>query len=982
MRKLRLILLLVVLLVPTAAHAQTPEPPTPTPMFCPPGMADFCEWGVNAKNSYGWLGLVLALVLGGVIFWTVSYVKEALGAWNKDNVFNQKLSGEFKRAGKRYLENANAHYSKHKFQTTTYQDRGGADLTLDDVYIEVFLSSPNLEEKDSPRKGKEADGDIRLERLESAQPVTLTKALQKLKKKKLAIEGKAGSGKSTLLQWAFITCARSNLGAKLTPEQAAFVKVFGFKKAPFPIFIPLRAYNHDCTRKKITRTADSLLQFAADYLCEQFQHIDRVLGRNFIEKILKQPCILMFDGMDEVDFRDVPMVAGAVEQMILNCEPQNQNLYALITARPTPKASEAIARMSGFEHLKVENINSEQRDKIIRRWFLRKLGGDEIEARRQADSLIARIDSAPAQVQKMAVTPLMTTVFCDVGSRRPLPQMRAELYKEMVAVLVEEARFKNDDAGKELQESFGGFSKTMRFSLMAMIAFEMQQRAVNSMFADELADLISKNYEGEEKFTKQRANEFLAAVQERGGLLESMQNGEYGFLTHDTLREYLAGQYLADEKESEWGAILSKRVFDDNWMETIRLTAGYLSIGGKQAKPNEFIRQIMSLGESAEQRARATYVAALAMSDMDKDSRKGETLKRLYEQIIPLLFEESSMSPDVKFRYNLGIALAEIGDPRFAEDKELKAIPPSWADIPAGDFMMGTSDEDEKMIKEQGAKAWDNEKPAHKVVLSAYRIGKYPVTNAEFRCFVEAGGYRKENWKRWWSPDGRGWLQGENSEFRHVSDEDMRRRLVEWAKSKSRERPQFWDDPKWSAANLPVVGVTWYEAEAYCNWLTEVLRRGGILAENQIIRLPTEAEWERAARGPKNFIWAWGNTWDASKANTDDKDGARLNVTSPVGMYPLGASGYGAMDMIGNVWEWCLDWYNEKEYKERAGKEVKDPCGKDGGDARVLRGGSWNDFRNYARCSSRLRDDPVNFDLNAGFRVVCSPSSPLRSESL
>ncbi len=144
-----------------------------------------------------------------------------------------------------------------------------------------------------------------------------------------------------------------------------------------------------------------------------------------------------------------------------------------------------------------------------------------------------------------------------------------------------------------------------------------------------------------------------------------------------------------------------------------------------------------------------------------------------------------------------------------------------------------------------------------------------------------------------------------------------------------------------------MVGIIWFEAEAYCNWLSE--------ATSKNFRLPTEAEWEHAARGDGNFIWSWGNEWDGEKANTDEAE-KKIGGTSPVGMYPHGASSFETQDMIGNVWEWCLDWYDENEYKlleEREGKEVKDPCRVEGGSAHVVRGGSWDHNRDFARCSSR-----------------------------
>jgi formylglycine-generating enzyme required for sulfatase activity len=194
-------------------------------------------------------------------------------------------------------------------------------------------------------------------------------------------------------------------------------------------------------------------------------------------------------------------------------------------------------------------------------------------------------------------------------------------------------------------------------------------------------------------------------------------------------------------------------------------------------------------------------------------------------------------------------------------------------------------------------------------------INRYPVTNAEYRRFVEAGGYGK---REYWSDEG--W---------------QRKQREKWTE------PRYWDHTKWNQPDQPVVGVSWYEAEAYARWA------GG--------RLPTEVEWEKAARGVDGRQYPWGDGFDPSKCNTRESG---IGKTTPVGEYSAkGDSPYGAADMAGNVWEWCADWYDENE------------------DAKVLRGGSWSYYRWVARCPYRTGNDPrPRLDL-VGFRVSRSSSS-------
>ncbi len=214
------------------------------------------------------------------------------------------------------------------------------------------------------------------------------------------------------------------------------------------------------------------------------------------------------------------------------------------------------------------------------------------------------------------------------------------------------------------------------------------------------------------------------------------------------------------------------------------------------------------------------------------------------------------------------------------------------------------------------------------------------VTNAEFRCFWEAGGYGRidDGKPNWWSSEGWRWRAGEWEFDLSIYPEDLRRNVQRWLArrpSELRDHPFFWDDPDWNALNLPVVGLSWFECEAYCNWLKAMT--------GQPFGLPSEAEWEKAARGIESNLWPWGNKWDANKCNNTEPDD-HFGRTTPVGMYPDGASPFGGLDMVGNTWEWCFDWYSGDEYQRQKEnpQPVLDPSGLTAGQAWVVRGGSWH----------------------------------------
>ena len=244
---------------------------------------------------------------------------------------------------------------------------------------------------------------------------------------------------------------------------------------------------------------------------------------------------------------------------------------------------------------------------------------------------------------------------------------------------------------------------------------------------------------------------------------------------------------------------------------------------------------------------------------------------------------------------------------------------PETVPVPAGYFWMGSQDSDTDAYKE--------EKPYHEVYLDAYRIGKYPVTVAQFRIFVDQTGHQTDREKygdeyTWRTPRGKG------SDL-HGKDQH------------------------------PVTQISWNDAKAYCDWLNRIT--------NQHWDLPTEAQWERAARDVDGRKYPWRNAApDKSRCNIS----GWFEGTTPVGQFsPLGDSLCGCADMSGNVWEWCADWYDGKYYQTLP-KRARNPRGPERGEYHVVRGGSWGSSERLARCAYRYWSYPCNFHDRFGFRVV------------
>lgn len=282
--------------------------------------------------------------------------------------------------------------------------------------------------------------------------------------------------------------------------------------------------------------------------------------------------------------------------------------------------------------------------------------------------------------------------------------------------------------------------------------------------------------------------------------------------------------------------------------------------------------------------------------------------------------------------------------------ESLLPFEPQMVTIPAGPFLMGTPaaqvDELFKLLQQENKDAkreWvEREVPQHEVTLATYAIGRYPVTNAEFARFIEDKGYAVRDY---WTEAG--WAQKEKEGW---------------------TEPRYWKDEKWNAAAQPVVGVSWYEAAAYCTWLAAKSGRR--------YRLPTEAEWEKAARGTDGRRYPWGNAWDPAKCNNAETGSG---ATTPVGQYPEGASPYGVDELVGQVWEWCSSRYGGTESKPQFGYPYAPDDGREdpeGDDMRILRGGSWYNKAGLCRCGFRDRGYPwYRYSDVRGFRCVRSLSS-------
>jgi formylglycine-generating enzyme required for sulfatase activity len=981
------LLLFFCMMAVSGARAQggtpTPAPtpaltPTPTPVpWCPPSWQATCDYVVAVSQAYGfWFVGVVALALFGFwLFQRATKVADKFAEKKIEDLVKQKNADD---PTTRYLQKFIEANKEFKFRGLETRARGIEPPELDQAFVSLRMT-PEADERERgarlarTRKSADLTGFQNLSGLDAREPISLAQAIEH--SFQLALVGAAGSGKSTLLQWAGLAMARARMDKrKLSDEQRTFVSAAA--AAPLiPFLVPLRDFNRYCFDKKLNRTANTLLAFISYHIAEQHPSLD--LSPDFCENHLRTTgCLLMFDGVDEVTPDDRKAVREAIEAVARDFQEKPSNRY-LVTSRTV--AYFGAAAVSGFRKCEVQSLTPDQRDQLIRSWCAVAYTSDE--GTQQANDLCQRIASSDERVRALAVTPLMVTIFALVHyDRRELPRQRAELYEHAVRILLTEP-YKPGEAAAQLRADW-----EPRRNRIAQIAFEMHAQKANDLSEDELIELCWRAFGNDEKTARQAAREFALRVADRGGLLEE-ENGRYGFFTHRTFREFLAGRYLAEEKSpNEQSAFLRICLGDDQWEEPVRLAVGYLAIGGER-RAKEFLRSLLELSEGAldEQQAHALTLAGWSLYDLPLDRTYPDVQQPLAASSLQLLHANPPrISPALRRR--LGLALGALGDPRFVpttiqrDEQAVSFIPPALLTIPVSEFRMGTSDAEADLLKAQESESYDDEKPQHTVHVSEFDIGQYPVTNAEFRCFVVAAkGYER---KEFWSDEGWRWRtdQLKEPDLSYISDKDTRQAYANWLKGRpkaKRHQPFYWDDPQWNAPNLPVVGVTWYEAEAYCQWLSMVT--------GEQFHLPKEAEWEKAARfssppfppllvreGQGVRLWPWGDTWDKDKCNSSESG---FNSTTPVGLYPNGASPLGVADLVGNVWEWCLDGYNADLYKQReaAGQEIRDPKEPLTNALRVLRGGSWDHLPRDCRTALRNWDGATSFNSNVGLRVVRSP---------
>jgi formylglycine-generating enzyme required for sulfatase activity len=527
------------------------------------------------------------------------------------------------------------------------------------------------------------------------------------------------------------------------------------------------------------------------------------------------------------------------------------------------------------------------------------------------------------------------------------------------------------------------------FPAIAQLAYDMQAATV----AGEVSQVRLGYDEALARIGSERAEAVLQAGAALGVLHEDRPRDEVLFV-HQLLQEYFAARQLAEAPEPElmrsaWRAAdLTPRLAallptlppaevlpalpQSGWEETALLAAAMTD------QPEAFLRGLMATN------------LALAGRCAAQEAVRGRLPASLLRDLRGLLVARSrDRTADLRARIQAGLALGPLGDPRFqrlAGPFGDYLLPPTVA-IPGARYPIG---EDEPIWRVEEARWVEAHMPRHEVALAAFHIARFPVTNAEWSCFLEAGGYEDERW--WDTAASRAWRRGEGTEegsranvtigIQHFRDRsglleqlhdngqledriydrwrqrlamneaELEAHLAELYPDRRLIEPRHWRNPALNNPSQPVVGISWYELRAFAGWLAA---QSGLP-----FRLLSEVEWEAAARGVAGRNFAYGDDFDPLRCNVNP---THLRRSTPVGVFVEGDTPAGVSDLSGNVQEWTSTAFGDLRldpqghaprfkypYSATDGREQADTGPEIG---RVVRGGSWDFSPAFARAAAR-----------------------------
>ena len=853
-----------------------------------------------------------------------------------------------------------------------------AQLQLSAVYTALFTQTPENQDRGDARSDAVPPdimrGDGRERRMSAIAQLN--------RHDRLVLLGGPGSGKSTFVSFVTLCLAgalkehpQANLDllrAPLPEDEEDREKRRSEAEPPQPqpwqhgALLPIRVVLRHFAASGLlpvgkAACADDLWRF----ICADLE--GAALGAfapHLRKQLLQRGGLLLLDGLDEVPEADERRTQ--IKQAVCDFAATYRRCRILVTSRTYAYQNQEW-RLPGFAEAVLQPFSSQQIRNFVDRWYahvaeIRHMSTADAQGR--AEMLKQRI-LANERLYVLAEQPLLLTLMASLHAWRggSLPEGRVELYAEAVELLLDtwesQRVVRNERGGADvIQPSLAEFLKIDRARLMKelyRLAYTVHARQEQLTGTADIAqgDLVAALLDISNADVRPKL--LIEYLSNRAGLLASHGGGVFQF-PHRTFQEYLAACHLTGDEFPDLVAELG-RTDPNRWREVV-LLAGAKAAGGTPAS-------LWLLGEALCYRQPGdpkygpaddwgALLAGQALSEGNVLAQVSERNKPKLQVVREGLLRamRGTVLPAAD-RALGGQVLAKLSDPRV---EVLDPLAMEMCCVPAGPFVMGEGKEQHQ----------------HDVAYP-YWIGRYPVTVAQYGAFVAAGGYAEG---KYWEEAAQAelWQQGQFGE---------------------RDRPYSFGEP-YELANHPVVGVSWYEALAFVRWLNEV----SVLPAGYALRLPSEPEWEKAARGglevaeeplvvPLGAVgstggqvtlrrnelpgrrYPWGDEADPERANYD---GTKIGSTSAVGCFPRGASPYGVEELSGNVWEWTRSLWADYPYPASGAELVRrEDLEADAQAWRVVRGGAFCDSGYSARCAAGYMNFPNYVNRLNGFRVVLSP---------